>query len=317
MKKLLILVIVFLALVFGAVMMNKNDKNMIKVAEVTHSVFYAPQYIALEEGYFSEYGLNVDIILTPGADKVTAALLSGDVQIGLCGSEASIYVYNQGEKDYIVNFAGLTKRDGSFLVSREKIDNFNINMLEGKHIIGGRKGGMPALTLEWALKQNGVNANVDTSIEYGSMSGAFISGIGDYVTIFEPGASKIEQEGYGYIVSAVGTLGGTVPYTVYNARKSFIDNNPQVIANFKKAIQKGLDFIHNNTNEDIANKLLKYFPDTSLNDLVIMVDNHKKIDSWYKDTIIPENDFMHMQDIINEAGLLDKYVNYNDLVYVK
>lgn len=188
MKKIIISIIILGLFVFGAFLLSKDEKkqNKIRVAEVTHSVFYAPQYVADALGYFEEEGLNVEIMLTPGADKVTAAVLSGDVEIGLCGSEATIYVYNQGEEDYLVNFSGLTKRDGSFLVSREKIDNFDITMLQNKHIIGGRKGGMPAMTLEWALNQNGIaNPNIDTSIEFAAMSGAFIGGIGDFVTLFE------------------------------------------------------------------------------------------------------------------------------------
>ena len=168
---------------------KKSDLTKIKVAEVTHSIFYAPQYVAHSLGYFEEEGLDVEILLVPGADKVTAAVLSGDVQIGFCGSEATIYVYNQGEKDYLVNFAALTKRDGSFLVSREKYDNFTLEDLKGKTVIGGRKGGMPEMTFEWALKQNGIDPkndlNIDTSIAFAAMGGTFVSGVGDFVTLFE------------------------------------------------------------------------------------------------------------------------------------
>lgn len=186
---LIILIIIIVITCMYFLNNKKSDLTKIKVAEVTHSVFYAPQYLAHSLGYFEEEGLEVELLLVPGADKVTAAVLSGDVQIGFCGSEATIYIYNQGEKDYLVNFAGLTKRDGSFLVSREKYDNFTLEDLKGKTVIGGRKGGMPEMTFEWALKQNGIDPkndlNIDTSIAFAAMGGTFVSGVGDFVTLFE------------------------------------------------------------------------------------------------------------------------------------
>ena len=326
MKKLLVcilgIVIVFSSMFF---FINKDKENTnlkkIKVAEVTHSVFYAPQYVAHSLGYFKEEGLDVEIILTSGADKVTAAVLSGDVNIGFCGSEATIYVYNEGEKDYLVNFAGLTKKDGSFLVSREKIDNFTVEDLKGKHVLGGRAGGMPEMTLEWALRENNIDpnkdVNIDTSIAFAAMSGAFIGGTGDFVTLFEPQALQLEQQGYGYVVSSVGNLGGIVPYTVYNARKSYIEENPDVIEGFVSATQKGLDYVHNNTSEDIAKVISSYFPDTSMNDLITIIDRYKEIDSWYNTTHIEETDFNHVQDIMEAADTLDKRASYNDLVITK
>lgn len=320
MKKVIILIIVLVLFFTWGILISRNpSKNMkIKVAEVTHSVFYTPQYVADALGYFKDEGLDVEIMLTPGADKVAAAVLSGDADIGLCGSEATIYIYNQGEKDYLVNFSGLTKRDGSFLVSREKIDDFDISMLKDKHIIGGRKGGMPAMTLKWALNQNGIdNPNIDTSIEFAAMSGAFIGGTGDFVTLFEPNATKIEQQGFGYIVSSVGELGGVVPYTAYNARKSYIENNPEIIESFTKAIQKGLDYVHNHSDLEVANIILSYFPDTSLNDLSLMVKRHRDIDSWYSSTKIKEEDFNHIQEIMENSGELSSRVDYSKLVYNK
>jgi len=320
-KKYFILTLLIFAFVLaGILLFNKNEDSTlkkVKVAEVAHSIFYAPQYVAHKLGYFKEEGLDVEIILTSGADKVTAAVLSGDVNIGFCGSEATIYVYEQGEKDYLVNFAGLTKRDGSFLVAREKYDNFTLEDLKNKTIIAGRKGGMPAMTLEWALKQNGINktdTEIDTSIAFAAMSGAFISGIGDYVALFEPNALEIEKNGYGYIVASVGELGGVVPYTSYNARKSYIEENPNVIEGFTNAIQKGIDFVHNNESKEVAKLLIDYFPDTSLDDLTTLVERHKKIDSWFTTTKIKEDDFNHIQDIMINAGELKNKVPYNKLV---
>lgn len=312
-----LLIVVALFIIF-----SKNEKSelkKVKVAEVTHSVFYAPQYVAHGLGYFKDEGLDVEIILASGADKVTAAVLSGDVNIGFCGSEATIYVYNEGEKNYLVNFAGLTKRDGSFLVSRTKNDNFSVEDLVGKHILGGRSGGMPEMTLEWALRENGIeidSVNIDTSIAFSAMSGAFIGGTGDYVTLFEPLALQLEKQGIGYVVGSVGSLGGVVPYTVYNARKSYIEDNPDIISGFTKAIQKGLDFVHNNNEEDIAKAIIDYFPDTSMADLITIVKRYKENDSWYQTTYIKESDFEHVQEIMEASGNLKEKAPYDKLVNV-
>ena len=320
-KYLILIIILFLFIVAGFFIFNKkeeSDLKKVKVAEVAHSIFYAPQYVAHKLGYFEEEGLDVEIILTSGADKVTSAVLSGDVNIGFCGSEATIYVYNEGEKDYLINFAALTKRDGSFLVSREKYDNFTLGDLKGKKIIGGRKGGMPEMTLEWALKENGIDpksdVKIDTSIAFAAMSGAFIGGEGDFVSLFEPNALEIEKNGYGYVVASIGELGGVVPYTAYNARKSYILENPDVIEGFTKAIQKGLDYVHNNESREIAKLLEDYFPNTSIDDLEKLVQRHKDIDSWFNSTSISEKDFNHIQEIMISAGELKSKVDYKILV---
>lgn len=321
MKKFIIILLAIGLIITGIFVFKpkKEETSLtkLKVAEVTHSIFYAPQYIAHSLGYFEEEGLAVEIILTSGADKVTAAVLSGDVQIGFCGSESTIYVYNGGQKDYLINFAGLTKKDGSFLVAREKTDNFKLEDLKGKHIIGGREGGMPAMTLEYALNINGIKSdetNIDTSIDFASMSGAFIGGTGDYVALFEPTASELEKEGYGHIVASIGELGGNVPYTTYNAKKSYIEQNPDVIEGFTKAIQKGLDYVHNHTSEEIAENIKDYFPDTSDEDLITIVQRYKDIDSWYDTTYISEDDFKHIQEIVKNAGQLDENAPYSKLV---
>lgn len=323
MLKKLILPMILVILVVGIVLfkhfnVNDNKLKKVKVAEVTHSIFYAPQYVAHALGYFEEEGLDVEIILAAGADKVTAAVLSGDVEIGFCGSEATIYVYNNGEKDYLVTFAGLTKRDGSFIVSREKYDNFTLNNLKGKTIIGGRIGGMPEMTLEWTLKEAGLDVKsdltIDTSIAFASMSGAFIGGIGDFVSLFEPNALQIEKQGYGYVVASLGELGGVVPYTAYNARKSYIEQNPDVIKSFTKAIQKGLDYVHSHSSSEIADVIIKYFPDTSRTDLEKIIERYKNIDSWFDTTYITEDNFNHIQEIAKNAGQLDNFAPFDKLV---
>lgn len=298
---------------------NENKRTKVTLAEVAHTIFYAPQYVAIEKGYFKDVGIDIDLILTAGADKVTAAVLSGDADIGFCGSEGTIYVYNAKEKDYLKTFAQLTQKDGSFLVSREKIDNFSLNDLKGKSVIGGRAGGMPEMTFEWALKQNGIDPKndleIDTSIAFAAMGGAFISGQGDFVTLFEPNALEIEQQGYGYVVASIGELGGVVPYTSYSARESYIEKNSELISNFTKAIQKGLDFVHNSSDKEVAEAILSQFPDTSLNDLEKVVARYRKIDAWPKTTKFSEESFDHLQDIMIDNGVLNSKVSYDKLIY--
>ena len=321
MKKIIVIIIllIIISLFFIFSPKKDNDLRKIKIAEVAHSIFYAPQYVAHSLGYFEEQGLDVEILLVPGADKVAAAVLSGDVEIGFCGSEATIYIYNQGQDDYLVNFANLTKRDGSFIVSRKKIDNFTLEDLKGKTIIGGRMGGMPEMTLEYTLKQAGIDPKndlyIDTSIEFASMSGAFIGGTGDFVSLFEPNALQLEQQGFGYVVASLGELGGVVPYTTYNTKKSFIESNPEVIEGFNKAIQKGLDYVHNNDAKNIAEVIIDYFPDTSLSDLETIISRYKSIDSWFETTYINEEDFNHVQDIMESANQLDQRAPYDKLIY--
>ncbi len=320
-KYFLPLLILIVLIITSFLFLFNNDRSelkKIKVAEVTHSVFYTPQYLAHALGYFSDEGLDVEIILTPGADKVTAAVLSGDVQIGFCGSEATIYVYNGSEDDYLVNFAGLTKKDGSFIVSRKKIDNFDISMLKDSYIIGGRKGGMPEMTLEYILRKHNIDPKkdikIDTSIAFAAMQGAFIGGTGDYVTLFEPNALAVEKNNFGYVVASLGELGGEVPYTVYNAKKSYIENNKDVIEGFSRAIQKGIDYVKNHSSEDIAKVILNYFPDVSLSDLTLIVERYKNIDSWYDTTLITEENFYHVQEIMESAGELTKKAPYDKLI---
>lgn len=302
---------------------NKEETNMttIKVAEVAHSIFYTPQYIAINNKYFEEEGIKINLTLTPGADAVMSSLLSKDVDIGLSGSEATIYVYNGGEKDYPMTFAGLTKRDGSFIVSRTKIDNFTLNDLKGKKIIGGRQGGMPEMTLEWSLKENNIDPKkdltIDTSIAFAAMEGAFIGGEGDFVTLFEPNATEVEKKGLGYIVSYVGSLGGEVPYTSYSARKSYIEKNPKLIEKFSSAIDKGLKYVKNNDANTIAKKIEKFFPDTSLEDLTIMIDRYKKNDAWKENITINEKEWIHIEDIMISSNELKNYTPYDKLIYGK
>ncbi len=320
MKKIIFLIIIITFLIIFSFLYPKNkntEKNnkleKVKVAEVTHSIFYTPLYVAHSLGYFKENGLDVEIILTSGADKVASAVMSKDVQIGFCGSEQTVYIYNRGAKDYLVNFAGMTKKDGSFLVSRDN-KKFDINDLNNKVILGGRNGGMPAMTLNYTLYKKGIKANVDTSVDFASLSGAFIGGNGDYVTLFEPTALSLEKEGYGYVVESIGNLGGEVPYTSFNALKSYIDKNPEVIKGFSKAINKGIEYTKNTDNKELAKILIDYFPDSSLEDIEKVVKRYKDIDSWYDNTYITENSWNNMIDIVKYNGFLEKEVKYNTLV---
>mgnify|MGYP000109913903 FL=1 len=325
MKKFLtIVIILLLAVIITVFTISKKDKEdnnltQITLAEVAHTIFYAPQYLAINNGYFEEEGLKINLILTSGADAVMSAVLSGDADIGFSGTEATIYVYNGGEKDYIKTFAGLTQKDGSFLVSRKKYDNFTLKDLKGKTIIGGRIGGMPEMTFEWALRQNNIDpkkdVNIDTSIAFSAMEGAFIGGTGDFVTLFEPNALSVEKNGYGYVVAYIGELGGNVPYTAYNARTSYIENNKDIIKKFTKAINKGLEFVKNNSEEKIAECIIDFFPDTSMNDLIKIVKRYKDGNAWKENITINDEEFKHIQDIMKASNELDNYVEYDKLIF--
>lgn len=218
-----------------------------------------------------------------------------------------------------MTFAGLTNKDGSFLVSRKKIDNFTAKDLLGKYVIGGRKGGMPEMTLEMALRENGIDPRndltIDTSITFAAMQGAFVGGTGDFVSLFEPNATQVERQGFGYVVASIGELGGTVPYTAYNAKKSFIEKNPKIIAGFKNAINKGLDYVNTHSAEEIANEIVSYFPDTSKNDLISAIDRYKKIEAWKKNTSISEADYTRLEEIMTASGELksSEHVPYDKL----
>ena len=320
-NKLITILCLFLIFLLASItLFNKKESTLekVKVAEVAHSIFYAPQYVSLHNGYFKEAGLDVEILLTPGADKVTAAVLSGDVNIGFSGSEATIYVYNGGEKNYLQTFAQLTQKDGSFIVSREKIDYFTLDMLKGKYYIGGRIAGMPEMTLEYILAKNGIKKDeltIDTSIAFASMQSSFIGGIGDFVSLFEPNASQTEEQGYGYIVASLGELGGNIPYTAYNAKISYLEEHSETIKKFTEAIQKGLDFVHNNDSKTIAEIIKVEFPDTKIEDLEKAIEQYKSVDTWPTTTEFTEDSFDHMQDIMINAGELKEKVNYNDLIY--
>ncbi len=328
MKKIIILVCFCIVLIFALIFAinakkkeNKQESGLteVKVAEVAHTIFYAPAYVAISKGYFEEENIKIDLTLASGADKVTAAVLSGDVDIGFCGSEATIYVYNSGEKDYLVNFARLTKRDGSFLVSRKKYDNFTLEDLKGKTVIGGRKGGMPEMTFEWALKENGIDPEkgltIDTSVAFAAMEGAFIGGDADFVTLFEPNASSVEKQGLGYVVGYVGNWGGEVPYTAYNAKKSFIKENPQIIKGFTKAIDKGLKYVKNTDSNIIAKDIQEFFPELSLEDLTLIIERYKTNDAWPDSTDITKEEFDHIQEIMISSNELDKKAPYDKLIY--
>ena len=316
------IVLVIVLSIIAIVRINQKDDDgltKITVAEVAHSVFYAPQYVAHGLGYFEEEGLDVEIVLTSGADNVMASVLSGDADIGFSGSEATIYVYNGGEEDYVMTFAGLTQKDGSFLVSREKYDNFTLNDLKGKTVLGGRVGGMPEMTFEWALRQNGIDPKndlyIDTSVAFAAMEGAFIGGNGDFVTLFEPNATSVEKNGYGYVVAYIGDLGGLVPYTAYNARKSYIEENPDVIEKFTRAINKGLEYVDSHSSREIAEIVVEYFPDTSLSDMETIVDRYKSGEAWKKNITINSQEWNHIQEIMEASGELDGYISYDELIY--
>ena len=296
---------------------NKSDLKKVRLAEVTHSIFYAPLYVALENGYFMQEGLDIELKLNSGADKVSAAVLSNTVEIVFAVPESAIYIYENGEKDYLVTFAGLTKRDGQFIVARKKIDNFSIEDMYGKEVLGGRIGGMPLLNFLNGVKNSDGDISkieVNTSIDFASLSGTFVSGVGDFVNLFEPNATKLEKEGLGYVVGSIGELSGDMPYTAFYARKSFIQENKDIVNSFNKAINKGLEYVKTHNDKDVAEVILKQFPDSSLNDIELIVKRYRAADSWLDNTTISEESYKNLEDIMIDNELIKDYVPFDKLV---
>ena len=308
-----IMIIILIAVIIGIITavvinINKNstkDENgtkLVRLNEVTRSVFYAPQYVAIAQGYFKEKGIEVEITTGQGADNVMTAVLAGQSDIGFAGPEASIYVYNEGKEDHTQVFAQLTKRDGSFLVARDKTDEFDWNQLKGKTVIPGRKGGVPYMTFEYVLKQKGINpstdVNLDDSISFDLMAGAFAGGNAEYVTLFEPTASMTEEQGAGYIVASVGAEAGEIPYTAYFAKKSYIAKNEELIQNFTDAIYKGQKWTQEHSAKEIAELIKDFFPSTDVKMLENSIQRYKDIDAWNKTPVLTEEAFNKLQDVI-------------------
>ena len=275
-------------------------------------------YVAIENGYFESEGIEIDLILTPGADKVSAAVLSDTVDVGFAGTESSIYVYAGGESDYLVTFAGLTKRDGQFILARDCSSKFELSDLYGKEILVGRAGGMPAVNFLNAMKNAGMDVNkinVNYSIDFASLSGSFIGGVGDYVNLFEPTATTVVNVSDACIVDSIGRLSGEVPYTAFYARKSYLEENEELLLGFTRAIAKGLEFVLNNDSKTTASVILPEFPDSALNDIITIIDNYKEYDSWLTTPYISEESFNNLQDMLIDNNLIEDYVPYSDLIH--
>ena len=331
-KKLIIgiVLILIIGIVIGVSIINSSNKSkmsennsevksqLIKVNEVTRSVFYAPQYVAISNGYFWQYGIEIELTTGQGADAVMTSVLADQCQIGFAGPEASIYVYNEGKEDYTQVFAQLTKKDGSFLVSKEKTDSFSWQDLKGKVVIPGRKGGVPYMTLEYVIKNNGLvpgkDLTLDDSIKFDLMASAFTSGTADYVTLFEPTASNIQNLGKGYIVASVGEASGEIPYTAYFAKKSYIDKNEELIQNFTNAIYKGQKWVEEHSAQEIAEVIKEFFPDTEVSLLATAIQSYKDIDAWNETPILKEESFNKLQEVMTLAGELEKKAPYDKIV---
>ncbi len=296
---------------------NNGDKTHVVLNEVAHSIFYAPMYVAIEEGYFAEEGLDVELVTGYGADKTMTALLSGEADIGFMGAEATIYSYAEGMEDSAVNFAQLTQRAGNFLVAREPIEDFSWDMLKGKDVLGGRAGGMPEMVFEYILSKNNIDkseVNIDQSIDFGSTAAAFSGGQGEFTVEFEPHATSLELKGDGYVVASLGEASGYVPYTSFSARKSYIEKNPEVIQAFTNALQKGMDYCAEHTPEEIAKVISPQFAETDTETLEIIVERYAAQDTWKTDPAFEKEAFDLLQNILMDAGELDKALPYEELV---
>lgn len=318
MKKLILIFTTLLLIIILSISLKKPEAKNTKVvvSEVTHSIFYAPWYVAIEKNYFKDQNIDIEVLLTPGADKVATSVLSGDANIGFSGPEATIYVYNNS-KQKLLTFASLTKKDGQFIVGPCTLkNNFKMTDLKGKTLLAGRSGGMPLLMFKYALKESGIKESevkIDTSIEFAALSGAFISKQGEFVNLFEPNALNIEKQKYGCVLSSLGNISGNVPYTTFYAKENYIKNNKDIIKKFNKALNKGLKFVKENDSQTIAKAIINQFPDTSLEDLTLLVNRYKKIDSWYENTTIIKDDFDRLIDIMIYGKTIEDKLNTNIL----
>ncbi len=315
----------FTALIFavavsiGLLGCSKDEKGLerVRVSEVTRSVFYAPSYVAMSQGFFEEEGLDIELSTGQGADKVMTSVLSNDVDIGFSGPEAAIYVYNEGRDNHPVIFAQVTKRDGSFIIGREK-EEFSFEKMRGKKILGGRKGGVPEMTLEYVLKNNGLTPNedieVDTSIQFALMAGAFSGGEGDYVTLFEPAASLLESEGKGYILASVGEKSGEIPYTCYYADKRYIEENKDIIDSFVRALYKGQKWVKEHSAKEIAESIKDFFPDSDIELLEKVTQRHKDIDAFMYSPNVSKEGFDRLFEVMKGAGVIDKEIPFEEIV---
>lgn len=320
MKKIvsIVLAVSMLAVcVTGCKTTTRKQLKPVVLNEVAHSIFYAPQYAAIELGYFEDEGLDLTLVNGAGADKVMTALISGDADIGFMGSEASIYVYQQGSDDYAVNFAQLTQRAGNFLVGREAQDNFTWADLKGKKVLGGRAGGMPEMVFEYILKKNGIDPaadlTIDQSINFG-LTAAFTSNDADYTVEFEPFATGLEKEGNGHVIASLGVDSGYVPYTAYSVKKSYLEKNPETIQKFTNAIQKGLEYVNTHSAEEIAKVIQPQFKETDEDTIATIVGRYKDQDTWKGDTVFEKDSFELLENILEEAGELNERVPYDKLV---
>lgn len=302
----------------GAKIGEGKNRQKVVLNEVAHSIFYAPMYVAIEKGYFEEAGIDLELVTGFGADKTMTAVLTDAADIGFMGSESSVYTYVGGTKDYVVNFAQLTQRAGNFLVSREPIENFSWEMLKGKTVLGGRAGGMPQMVFEFVLeKQNlkpGTDLTIDQSIDFGSTAAAFSGGQGDFTIEFEPHATALEQKGDGYVVASLGMESGYVPYTAFCAKKSYLEKNREVVQAFTDALQKGMDYVATHSAEEIADVIKPQFQETQKETLVAIVDRYAKQDTWKQDLVFEREAFDLLLRILEDAGVLQEKVPYEELV---
>ena len=316
---LLLLILSFsVTILSGCGKTDGGANKKVVLNEVAHSIFYAPMYVAIEEGYFRDSGIDLELVTGFGADKTMTAVLSGEADIGIMGPETTVYTYNEGASDVVVNFAQLTQRAGNFLVAREPDDDFTWSDLKGKNVLGGRAGGMPEMVFEFVLRKNNLDPAtdlfIDQNIDFGSTAAAFSGGQGDYTVEFEPSATALENENAGYVIASLGVDSGYVPYTAFSAKESYIEKNPDIIQSFTDALQKGMQYVKEHTSEEIAAVIAPQFQDTDLSTITSIVDRYQKQDTWKTDVIFTDSAYELLLDILEESGQLSSRPEYEKLI---
>lgn len=300
---------------------KQNEAGVIRINEVTHSVFYAPLYVAINLGFMEDEGVKIELTNGGGSDVSMAALLSGSADIALMGPETVVYVEANGSNNHPIVFGQLTKKDGCFLISKQQYTDFDYKRdMANKTAIIGRDGGMPAMTFEWICNSvgliNGTNITLDTATAFNMMVPVFENTSAEFCTMFEPTASEFVEANKGYYVDSVGEHSGEIPYTCFMAYPDFISKNTELISGFLRAIKRAYNYIVSSSSMDVAKALAPSFDTTKLESLAKAVEKYIEIDVWSSSPAMSKDSFNRLLTVLKNSKKLasDKNVEFSKIV---